>query len=160
MLVDLGAQTQRCMPTSFIHETMMAVMYRLLDMKFANSPFEEALRLGLLAYCHHIFLQWQDVMSPHHRFPIAYREFILQLEHTEGFTPELVLWLLMVGVLSFFDLAEDATLRDFFRKYANKCKVRTWNKMKNLLKTFAWIELLDEHAGKSIYVLLALGKEK
>jgi hypothetical protein len=84
----------------------------------------------------------------------------LRLKVTDGVPLELVLWLLMVGVLSFFNLAEDASLRDVFREYANKCKVTTWSKMQELLKTFAWIELLDQHAGKSIFASLALSKEK
>jgi hypothetical protein len=72
LLVNLGTQTQRLMRLEIIHETMTAVMYRLLHMGFAADSMNETVRHGLLAFSYHVFLQWQDIKLPYNHFPTAY----------------------------------------------------------------------------------------
>jgi hypothetical protein len=57
-MVNLGTQTQRLIRPEIIHETMSAVIYRLLHMRFAAGSIMEAVRHGLLAFSYHVFLQW------------------------------------------------------------------------------------------------------
>jgi hypothetical protein len=52
LLVNLGTQTHRLMRLEIIHETMTAVMYRLLHMDFAAGSIDETVRYGLLAFPH------------------------------------------------------------------------------------------------------------
>lgn len=52
LLVNLGAQTQWFIYPEIIHETMTAVIYRLLYMGFTAGSIDETLRLGLLDFSH------------------------------------------------------------------------------------------------------------
>ncbi|KAH6898233.1 hypothetical protein B0T10DRAFT_102124 [Thelonectria olida] len=155
LLVDLGTQTQRLMRPELIHDAMSAVMYRLLSMRFAIGSIDETVRHGLLAFCHHVFLQWQDIKLPCRRFLAAYRNCILSVESIDGVSSQLMLWLLMVGAISVFDVSDEAWLRESFRGHVDKCHVKTWREMQRMLKSVMWVALLDEHPGKHIYNLLS-----
>ena len=150
LLVNLGTQTQRLMPSEMICDTMVAVTYRLLYMSFTTSSIDETLRLGLLAFSYHVFLQWQDIKLPYHQFPFTYRNNILGLK-SNGVSSELMLWLLMVGANSVFKISDEAWLRESLRERTNKCEVKTWKEMEKILKTFMWILFLDEQSGKEIF---------
>jgi hypothetical protein len=160
LLVNLGTQTQRLMRLEIIHETMTAVMYRLLHMGFAAGSINETVRHGLLAFSHHVFLQWQDVKLPYHHFPTAYRNCILHLKLVDGVSSQLMLWLLVTGANSVFNISDEAWLREYLREHADRCEVKTWKEMQDILKSFMWIALLDEQPGKYIYDLLNLDKGK
>ena len=64
LLAHGATQTRMLILPATIYRTMTAVMYRLLRMGFAVGTLDESLRLGLLAFTHHIFLQWQDIDFP------------------------------------------------------------------------------------------------
>jgi hypothetical protein len=154
-LVDLGTQTKRLMRPELIHEAMSAVMYRLLNMRFALSSIDETVRYGLLAFSHHVFLQWRDIKLPCRHFPTAYRDCILSLESADGTSSQLMLWLLMIGAISIYNVSDEAWLRKSFREHVDKCQVKTWREMQHLLKSFMWVALLDEQSGKYIYSFLS-----
>ncbi|KAJ8097215.1 hypothetical protein POJ06DRAFT_228601 [Lipomyces tetrasporus] len=158
LLVNLGTQTQRLIRLEIIHETMTAVIYRLLHMGFAASSIDETVRHGLLAFSHHVFLQWQDIKLPYHHLPTAYRNCILHLKLVDGVSSQLMLWLLMTGANSVFNISDEVWLREYLREHADRCQVKTWKEMQDILKSFMWIELLDEQPGKHIYGLLNLDK--
>ncbi|KAI1387869.1 uncharacterized protein F4822DRAFT_294691 [Hypoxylon trugodes] len=160
LLVDLGAQTERLIRPEIIDGTMAAVMYRLLHMDFASDSIDEAIRHGLLTFSYHIFLQWQDIRPPYHRFATTFKNCIINLHKTDGISPRLMLWLLIIGSVSIFDIADDTWLRELMQEYADQCQVKTWKEMQEVLKSFMWIVLLDEPAGRKIYDLLGLKKGK
>ncbi|KPM42814.1 hypothetical protein AK830_g3727 [Neonectria ditissima] len=151
LVVNLGTQTQRLIRPEIVHETMTAVIYRLINMGVATGVFDETIRQGLLAFSHHVFLQWQDIKLPYHRFPATYKSCVLQLRAANGGSPQLMLWLLMTGAVSVFPLSEQGWFQQCLREYAELCEVRTWKKMQEVLKSFLWIALLDEEPGKRIY---------
>lgn len=151
LLVNFGAQTQRLMPPGIINQTMTAVMYRLLDMSFATSSINEAIRHSLLAFSHHIFLQWQDIKLPYQHFRTMYQKCILSLELGHGVSAQLMLWLLMTGAVSVFNISGDLWLREYLQKYSGSCQVKTWKETQDILKSFMWIELLDDQPGKQIF---------
>ncbi|OTB07723.1 hypothetical protein M426DRAFT_266956 [Hypoxylon sp. CI-4A] len=97
LFVNLGMQTQRLIHPELICETMIAVMYRLLHMGFADGSIDEAIRLGLLAFSYHVFLQWQDIKPTHAQFHHAYKTCILNLSRTDGIPSRLTLWLSING---------------------------------------------------------------
>jgi len=148
------------MRLEIIHETMTAVMYRLLHMDFAAGSINETVRHGLLAFSHHVFLQWQDVKLPYHHFPIVYRNCILHLKLVDGVSSQLMLWLLMTGANSVFSISDEAWLMGHLREHADRCDVKTWKDMQDILKSFIWIALLEEQSGKYTYDMLNLDKVK
>jgi hypothetical protein len=156
LLADLGTQTRMRIPPATIYETMTAVMYRLVHMKFGPSSLDETVRLGLLAYTHHIFLQWKDICLPRHRFSERYR-FCLADQTLEDIIPaQVMLWLFMVGVVSIFRIPDEPWLGDCLRKEVDRCGIKNWIEMQQILKTCMWIPLLDEERGKQTYNWFAM----
>lgn len=160
LLVNLGRQTQQFMRLDIIQGTMTAVMYRLLLMKFAPGSFDEAIRCGLLAFSHHIFLQWQDIKLPYRRFPTSFKSNILHPKFTKEASPQLMLWLLMIAAGSIFEVANEPWLHQNLREYANKCRVKSWRGVEVILESFMWINLLDDLPGKQIYKSLNIKNDK
>ena len=160
LLVNLGTQTQRLIDAEIIHETMTAVIYRLLYMAFPAGSIDETVRLGLLAFSHHVFLQWQDIKLPDHHFLTTYQDCMMRLKLVEGIPSQLMLWLLMTGANSLFNLSDEAWLRECLREQVDRCQVKTWKELHEILKSFMWIALLDEQTGKQIYKMLHLVEDK
>lgn len=154
LLINLGAQTQRPMRPEIIHQTTKAAMYRLLDMGFAAGSIDEAVRNGLLAFSYHIFLQWQDIKLPCHHFRTVYQKCILGLKLGVGVSAQLMLWLLMTGAVSVFNILDEPWLGEYLQECFDGCQVKTWKETQGMLKLFMWIELLDEQPGKHIFDFL------
>lgn len=150
-LVSLGAQTQRRIHSNIINDTMTAVMYRLLDMKFDTDSIDEAVRLGLLAFSHHVFIQWQDVRLPYQQFPSTYKRCVLSDRLSELALPQLVLWLSMIGACSLFNVPDETWLAECLQNALDRSQVKSWKEMQDILRSFLWIGLLDDEAGKRIY---------
>lgn len=151
LLVNLGTQTRMLMQSATIYGTMTAAMYRLLRTGFVAGTLDESSRLGLLAFTHHIFLQWQDKGLPCHHFSESYRNY-LQI-HALGDTipPRISLWLLTIGAISLFGVSHELWLADYLRRQAKICGVKTWEDGQEILKSCMWISLLDDKSGKQIY---------
>ncbi|OQV02387.1 hypothetical protein CLAIMM_07592 [Cladophialophora immunda] len=109
--VNSAAETNRQLPKETLLKAMAAVMYRLIQMSsFDPTSLDEAVRLGLLVFSSHIFLNWQDVRPRHTSLPHLYRTCLLTLKLPSMLTPQLLLWLLMVGSFSIFTPEDDAWL--------------------------------------------------
>jgi hypothetical protein len=157
LVVDLATQTQKALRPELIGDTMAAVMYRLLRMRYAAGSADEAVRCGLLAFAYHVFLQWKDIRPPYRRFSEAYKSCVVGLEDTES-PPQLVLWLWFVGALAFWDVSQEPWLRLSLRKHAGRCGLRRWKHVLAALKEVAWLPALDDGAGRRICELLDLGR--
>lgn len=132
-------------------ETMTSVMYRLLDIKFETGSIAEALRLGLLAFSSHIFLQWQDIRRPYIQFSAAYKDCLVSLKSLDGVSSHIVLWLLMVGGVSVFGASDDEWLKPWLRANSQLCKVRSWPAMRGVMESFIWIGALHDKPGKDLF---------
>ena len=151
LLVNLGEQTQRLISTTVINETMTSIMYRLIDMEYPADSLNEAVRLGLLAYAYHVFLQWRSVTLPYQQFRMAFESCILGLEQRKEVSSRFVLWMTTVGAVSVFNLQDEAWRREALRTSVSACEARSWEQVQNILKAFMWIPLLDDHPGRNIF---------
>ncbi len=159
MQVNLGTQTQRLIYPEVIHGTMISVMYRLFGMSFAAGSIDEVVLLGLLAFSHHIFLQWQNIKLAHYPFIATYRKCIQSFNLAGETTCQLKLWLLVVGAISMFR-SDEVWLCDVLRNQAQRCHVTSWKGMQEILKSFMWISLLDDQPGQHVYDSFRAGKEE
>ncbi|KAI0858798.1 hypothetical protein F4860DRAFT_516451 [Xylaria cubensis] len=150
LLVNVGTQTKQFIRPETICDTMAAVTYRLLETDFAIGSIDNILRYGLLIFSYHIFLQWSDLKLPYPYLPAGYRTRIESFMSHHDASPQLKLWLLMIGAISIFDAVEDSWLRGEIQQHVEKCGVRTWKDMRDILKSFMWIGLLDDRAGEDI----------
>lgn len=144
-------------------------MYRLLQMPFPPNSNNETFRLGLLTFCHHTFLQWQDKTLPFVFFPASYQpcllSFMEQYQHhldnavdEDGHgedSPELILWLLMVGILAFPPLpafqGTDLWLRESLREWLKKVGISTWGELREIMMRFLWVDLMHDFAGEGVF---------
>lgn len=151
-MVTERRQADQLVPPKIVHETMTSAIYPLLHSKFAEN-IDRAVQLGLLAYSYHLFLQLQDIklQYKHLSFLTTYQDCICHLLTIDDVSPRLVLWLLMVGAISLFDISDESWLRDYLNEYIDRCQVHTWEEMQDLLDSFMWIAFLDEQPGKDIY---------
>ncbi|KAK0983326.1 hypothetical protein LTR91_011269 [Friedmanniomyces endolithicus] len=150
LLVSLGAQTQRLISTKVINETMTSVLYRLLCMRYASGSSDEGVRVVLLTYCYHGFLQWGDIKLPCPHLQNAFKEGILALQRSGEVSARFMLWVLMVGAVSIFDEQKEAWLNAMLSQHARR-QQRSWREVQDILKSFLWIPLLDEKRGRSIW---------
>lgn len=121
----------------------------------------EAFRLGLLTFCHHTFLQWQDKTLPFVYFPASYQSCLLSLmeqcqrrQDEEEDSSELILWLLMVGILALPPLPSflgtDLWMRGYLREWLEKLEIRTWGELRGIMKRWVWVDLMHDLAGEGV----------
>ncbi|KAE8415068.1 hypothetical protein BDV36DRAFT_263538 [Aspergillus pseudocaelatus] len=151
VLVNKAIEKQQRFSMEFFMETMTSVMYRLLNIEFETGSIAEALRLGLLAFSSHIFLQWQDIRRPYIQFSAAYKKCLVSLKSLDGVSSHIVLWLLMAGGVSVFGAADDEWLKPWLRANSQLCKVRSWPAMRDVMESFMWIGALHDKPGKDLF---------
>jgi hypothetical protein len=157
--INSAAEHRRQLPKETLLNAMSSVMYRLLRMNSfdATSP-DEAVRLGLLIFSSHIFLNWQDMKGPHTYLPHIYRSCLLNLKLPSILTSQLLLWLLMVGSLSVFTPADDAWLMPWMRVNIELCKAHSWGELRRQLQAFPWIDALHDTPAQSIFNAAVVSK--
>lgn len=159
MLVNLGAQSQRRIPLSLISSLIASLLYRLLAMRFASESIDEEIRIWLLLYGYHVFLQWQDIkLAPQHLCD-SFKRSIEKLKLTDA-PSELIVAMAMTGAVSIFYLHRERWLEEDLRRYAVMCGTTTWKEMQAVLKSYLWIDLLDGHAGQRIFNSFGMDKTK
>ena len=134
LLAILGTQTQMTIEPAMIYGTMTAVMYRLVRMRFVVCSLDETIRLGLLAFTHHTFLQWKDICLPCHGFSRRYQKYLMAHQLEDVVPAGVTLWLLMTGAISIFSISTEPWLGDFLRRQVERCKVTSWKDMQQVLK--------------------------
>lgn len=151
----------RQLPKETLLNAMASVMYRLVRMNtFDSTSLDEAVRLGLLVFSSHIFLNWQDVRPKHTYLPDTYRSCLLNLKQPSRLPPQTLVWLLMVGSLSVFAPADDAWLVPWLRGNIDLCEAQDWNGMHEQLKQFPWIDTLHDKPGRAIFDAAVLSQRK
>lgn len=160
LIVNLGSQAKQNFNPEIIHETMTSVMYRLLQTSFAGGVINKAVHLGLQAFSYHLFMQWQDIKLPYRHFPNNYQECIRSLKAIDTASPQLMLWLLMIGAVSLFNISDETWLGEYLREYIDICQIKTWKEMQDTLESYMWIVALDGQLGKQIYDELYLGVDE
>jgi hypothetical protein len=146
---------------AFLH-SMGSTMYRLLHQRYRIGSPNEAFRLGLLAFSSPIYLHWNRVELPDHRFNAAYRRALVALKSQTiiDVTPREWTWLLTVGALSMLHEPESiAWLMPQLRENLLLFNVCSWTHMRDLLSSFLWIGLVYDEQGSEIYEkILLLGQ--
>jgi hypothetical protein len=150
-LINRAVKTKRKLPEETLLETMASVMYRLLHMSFASGSFDAAIRLGLLAFSSHVFLQWPDVRMQNLHLSTIYRECLVNLDVLEESSSRSLLWLLMIGAISVFTEPDDAWLKPWLRSNIELCKVESWSELRGIMNSFIWIGLVFDKPGKDIF---------
>ena len=152
LTINSAAEHKRQLPKETLLNAMASVMYRLLGMKsFDSTSIDEAVRLGLLLFSSHIFLNWQGVKPRHTYLPHRYRSCLLSLKLPGALPPETFVWLLMVGSIAVFTPADDAWLLPWLQGNIELCGAHDWTELHGRLKAFPWIDFLHDKTGQEIF---------
>ncbi|KAF3916007.1 hypothetical protein AA313_de0210022 [Arthrobotrys entomopaga] len=150
-LMNVTYGTDNKLPQNTLLNTMTSIMYRLIDMHFSPNSMDETIRLGLLAFCSHVFLRWQTVRLGYTHLPYAYKSSLVNLNFSKDFSPQVMLWLLMVGAISIFERDDDVWLKPWLKVNIDLCGVKNWGEMRDKLKELMWVELVQDGAGEEVY---------
>ncbi|KAK6499601.1 hypothetical protein TWF481_009966 [Arthrobotrys musiformis] len=150
-LMNSASESNRRLPQSTLMNTMASIMYRLLSMSFKQESIDEAIRLGLLSFSSYIFLRWQSVNLAYVHLPTVYKSSLVNLNISQEFPPEMMLWLLMVGAISVFGEEDNVWLKPWLKVNFELCGVSGWEDLKRVLKGLMWMGFIFDEAGEKIY---------
>ncbi|KAJ5587588.1 uncharacterized protein N7459_003353 [Penicillium hispanicum] len=149
--INSAAQRNRQLTKETLLNAIGSVMYRLVDMKHLDpTSIDEAVRLGLLAFSSHVFLQCKDVQLPHTYFPRRYRHCLLNLR-VQDIPPQILAWLLVIGAISVLSPADDSWLMPWLRVNCDMCGAQGWEELRGRLKGLLWIDILHDRPGQAIF---------
>ncbi|KAE8355137.1 hypothetical protein BDV28DRAFT_129564 [Aspergillus coremiiformis] len=137
--------------SEILMDTMTSAMYRLLFMEFEKGSIAEAIRLGLMAFSSHVFLQWHDNPQSYPRLSETYRDCLRSLKSLSGVSSHIMLWLLMAGAISVFNDSDDDWLKPWLRANAQLCNVNSWAAMRDSMESFLWIGVVHDQPGKDVF---------
>ncbi|CAG8972912.1 hypothetical protein HYALB_00001332 [Hymenoscyphus albidus] len=149
-VVNLALESRQFITSETYLETMASTFYRLLDMRFDSWSRDEAVRLGLLAFSAGVLLQWRQMGVRYSHFTHLFRTCLEDISSAEV-SPELMLWLLMVGAVGVFDGGDDIWLKPLLLSQSEICGLRSWDEMKILLESFLWVGWVFDEPGKRIF---------
>lgn len=148
MLVNSTTEAGQKLPKEILFDTMASVMYRLLRMRFECSSTSEAIRLGLLAFSSHVFLQWHHFKVSQFHFPIRFQECLTQVD---TLSPHVVLWLLMIGAICVFSQQDEVWLKPWLRTSIEVCDAKSWTRLHEYLESLMWIDIVYDKPGKDVF---------
>lgn len=151
--VNYAAGSDRKITDETFVDTMASVLYRLIGMKFPIASLDEAVRLGLSAFCSHVFLQWSSFRLPHHHLPTMYRECLSEHLCSDMASSELMPWLLMVGAMAVFPKG-DTWLRPWLRwatGMPDSGASGSWAEVRASMKRLLWIDFVHDRCGEIAY---------
>lgn len=136
-----------------LSHTMGSVMYTLLRLSFPTNSINESIRLGLLAFCSHCFLERQGIHLPNVHLYESYRNCFEDVSTQPGGAPQISLWLLMIGKISLFasNTDESSWIKSRLGEIIGLHRDLSWQKLRLILKSFLWIDILHDAPGKMIF---------
>lgn len=149
-LVNYAAESERKIPQQLFLDTMASAMYRLISMKFPNDSLHEAVRLGLSAFCSHIFLQWSNARLPHHHLPTIYKQCLAEHLSSDMASSTLMPWCLMVGAMAVFPRG-DTWLEPWLGWATGMPDSGSWDEVRASMKQLLWIDFVHDRYGADVY---------
>ncbi|KAH8664709.1 hypothetical protein BX600DRAFT_464892 [Xylariales sp. PMI_506] len=136
---------------SDLHRGITAVQYRLLELQ-GDLPdiISECLRMAMLAFLTTTF----QLMGMRIRYGYAaerLRELCLGVESSTPQMRELMLWVLMIGTVAFFD-HEEPWIREKWRlDIFPITKELQWDQTRRLLERYIWVDRFNAIRGQYVY---------
>lgn len=134
-------------------ETMVATLYRLVNLDLGTDTVNEAIRLGLLAFASSIFAQWRGFRP---RYPYIARSLLLALNalsSVEHEVPrEVMLWLYVVGSISGFNEEERREVRPALLRVLGELQLQSWEETKAVLRKAVWIDAMQDPVAERVLV--------
>lgn len=148
-LVNFASDSMRKIPQETYLNSMASVMYRLLHLKFAFGTLDEILRLSLLGFCSHTFLQWSLVKLPHRHLSVAFKECLLgSLGSPVAIPPHTLVWILSTGLFALFPEEDNDWLLTRLKATLDACGSTHWSLTRGTLKRHLWMDFIHDPLGR------------
>lgn len=152
-LVNYAAESERKIPQQLFLDTMASTMYRLMGMKFPVNNIHEVVRLGLSAFCSHIFLQWSNARLPHRHLPTMYKQCLAEHLRYDMASSTLMPWFLMVGAMAVFPKGDTWLEPWLVWAWATggMSDSGSWGEVRATMRKLLWIDFVHDKYGADIY---------
>ena len=155
-VINRAAAAKQYITTAVLLDTMAPVMYNLVDARFEAGSPDEAMRLGLLAFCCSIFMHWRTMDRSFAHFTREFRACLRSRASSarQVLPPQLSLWLLVIGALSVFGVAgddDDEWLKPLLREALRECEIGSWGEARELMRSLLWIGLVHDTSGRRVF---------
>ncbi|KAI8723186.1 hypothetical protein NCS52_00173900 [Fusarium sp. LHS14.1] len=149
-LGNLAHQTSRKLQPNTFSEIMVSILYRLLALSFPESPIEDALRFGMMAFAATIFFRWRSMNQRQSYLDDSFRDALSRLKEAPSQPPLGVLfWLLMLWNITVFP--EDHFFADWQHAVIQGLGLRSWSEGQKVLKSVLWIGCLFDSSGQQAF---------
>ncbi|KAL1860409.1 hypothetical protein VTK73DRAFT_7355 [Phialemonium thermophilum] len=151
-LGNLAAQTGRRLQHDAFHEMMASIHYRLLHLSLDDSPAQEAVRLGMLAFAATVFLQWVGMRLRFHCLGDTLERALRRLrDEVQDAPPWLVVWLIISGHIVVIQEAEGTWMHELLSETLGRLGPPSWDQARDMLRGIMWIDLLYDTPGRAIF---------
>lgn len=143
-LCNLASQTpHKLLPNTF-SEIMESILYRLINLSFESMPVLDAIRLGMMIFASHVFLQWRGMRQRQTQLDDDFGHVLLMVKNLKGSetSPELILWLLVLWHTCSTTMPEKDALTGWLRSLVKQLGLDTWKDVRAVLKPLMWIDVL------------------
>jgi hypothetical protein len=149
--INLSIEAHGRIPWVLVYNTMTSVMYRLVDMQLNAESLDEALRLGLLAFCSRIFMQGQTGTLAHADLSRRHSLSLQYLAGSPDITWRLHIWLLMMTCLSNGEHEGDDRVMCELRSKLRDHKIESWMEVREVMQSVLWITVVFDRRGKHFF---------
>lgn len=150
-LVNHAAESERKIPQQLFLDTMASTMYRLIGMRFPIANTHEVVRLGLSAFCSHIFLQWSNARLPHRHLPTMYKQCLAEHLRHDMAPSTLMPWFLMVGAMAVFPKGDTWLGPWLAWATGGTSDSGSWGEVRASMRKLLWIDFVHDRYGADIY---------
>ncbi|KAJ4327192.1 hypothetical protein N0V84_002322 [Fusarium piperis] len=150
MLGNIAHQTSRKLQPNTFSEIMVSILYRSLALSFPESPIEDTLRVGMMAFTAAIFFRWRSMNQRQKYLEDMFRDTLSILKEASAKPPLGVLfWLLMIWHMTVS--REDDMFAEWMYSIVQELGLSSWPKAQNALKSVLWIGCLFDSSGQQTF---------
>ncbi|WAO84990.1 Hypothetical protein NCS54_00222200 [Fusarium falciforme] len=158
ILGNLAHQTSRKLQPNTFSEIMVSILYRLLALSFPESPIEDTLRVGMMAFTATIFFRWRSMSQRQKHLDGMFRDTLSRLRESSAKPPLGVLfWLLMVWNISVSP--EDDMFAEWMYGIVQDLGLSSWPEAQKVLKLVLWIGCLFDNSGQQTFDVMLSRKD-
>ncbi|RSL45492.1 hypothetical protein CEP53_010767 [Fusarium sp. AF-6] len=152
MLGNLAHQTSRKLQPNTFSEIMVSILYRLLAMSFPESPIEDALRVGMMAFTAAMFFRWRSMNQRQQYLDGTFRDALSKLKDASAQPPLSVLfWLLTVWTITVSQYPGQNMFSKWMDNVLEDLGLSSWSDAQKTLKSVLWIGCLFDAPGQQAF---------
>jgi hypothetical protein len=152
--VNLASRDRQRLPLRMFLVAMASVMYRILHKEFEAGSYNEALRLGLLAFTSQIFLYSDMIKLVHKDLAEMFRNCARNFDIVDTDSAHFVPWLLITMGSSAFVETTSEWFMPLLHAKLKLTRVTCWQELLVILRSFLWIDHLQDKPARDIYAAL------